>query len=269
MTTAGAVASLPMYARAETRAALAQFWNLIREELRLLWKDDPRRSFDLPISLSLPDDLMAHWRDPGLALSQTCGLPYRTELWPDVTLVGTPDYRLPGCAPGYYNSVFVMRADDPRRDPTDWPGLRFACNDPRSQSGWAAAQSFMTSQGLSLDRIILTGSHQASAIALATGRADLASIDAQSWRMLCRWEDVSMLTEVMCTDPTPGLPLITAGGHDADDLHYAVSASIDALDAEARSALDLHSLVGISRAQYQAVPTPPFPWAIAEKLARS
>lgn len=251
------ISSLPMYDRPETRAAYDRLWARIRDELTLLWKDLPQVRYPLPETLTHDGDPWDHWRNPGLVLSQTCGLPYRTVLHPNVTLIGTPDYGLPGCRPGFYNSVLVMQTQNARPDPTDWTHLTLAVNDTRSQSGWAAPLTFMDTLGLSFAGTRLTGSHQNSARAVAEGQADIAAIDAQTWRMIQRWDAWSdTLTEVARTTPTPGLPLISGQPDGRDDLHFATHHHFANLPAEDAAVLDVKGLITIAKEDYLAVPTP-------------
>ena len=251
------IASLPMYDRPETRAANERLWHRIRDELRLLWKDIPEVGFPLPEDLSHPENPWDDWQSPDLVLSQTCGLPYRTRLHGKVRLVGTPDYGLPGCAPGFYNSVIVMRADDTRTGLEDWPSLTLAVNTFESQSGWAAPKTMADSLGLDFSDTLLTGSHRASAEAVADGRADIAAIDAQSWRMIERWDPVfGALQETLRTEPTPGLPLITAMPDGRSDLSFAVGHHLDNLPDGDRALLDIKGLASIHPDRYLAVPTP-------------
>jgi ABC-type phosphate/phosphonate transport system substrate-binding protein len=252
------IASFPMYDRPETRGAYDRLWHRIRDELRLLWRDLPDAAVPLPEDLAHPANPWDHWLSSDLILSQTCGLPYRTRLHSTARLVGTPDYALPGCRPGYYNSVIVMHRDDPRRDPRDWPELTLAVNAFESQSGWAAPQTFMTNQGFAFSEVRITGSHRNSALAVAERRADIAAIDAQSWRMIRRWDDFSdELTEVCRTEPTPGLPLISALPDGRNDLYFAVSHHLATLPDDDRKILDLKGLVDIHKDRYLAIPTPP------------
>ena len=243
------IAALPMHDRPETRAAHDALWALIRDRLA-------RRCPELPIpaELSRPTDLAAHWRDPGLLLSQACGMPYRQGLHRHLRLVGTPDHRLPGCPPGYYCSIVVMRPGE-TRPPEDWPRLRLAYNEAGSQSGWAAAQMHMATLGLpGFARALATGSHRASVAAVEDGRADLAFIDAQSWRAIRRW-DAPSAAEVARTDPSPGLPFVT-GLDNPDPLAEAVRDAIAALPPAHRDTLDLHGFVAIPTEAYLAIPTP-------------
>lgn len=132
-----------------------------------------------------------------------------------------------------------------------------AVNDGRSQSGWAAPQAFMETRDLSFHKTSLTGSHRNSAHAVANGTADIAAIDAQTWRMIRRWDRGSeTLVEVARTEETPGLPLISAMPDGRNDLHFAVSRHLANLPAKDAAILDIRSLVSISKADYLAVPTP-------------
>jgi ABC-type phosphate/phosphonate transport system substrate-binding protein len=242
------IAALPMYDRPEIMGATDRFWARVRDALRA-------RGIDAPAALLRnADDLMQVWLSPDLVLGQTCGLPYRAHLKDAVTLVGTPDYGLPGCAPGYYRSVIVARGALPR----DWRGLRLALNDPGSQSGWAALANDWP--GNLPGAVLLTGSHAASLAAVAEGRADLAALDAQSWRLLQRWvAAAAAVTVVAETTPTPGLPYITRAGQDPAPYRAAIAAAIADLSTDDRHALGLTGLAVIPASAYLAVPIPPPP----------
>ncbi|MFP4239579.1 MAG: phosphate/phosphite/phosphonate ABC transporter substrate-binding protein [Rhodosalinus sp.] len=242
------IAALPMYARPETAGATARLWAAIRDALGA----GPR-------SLAEPEDLWALWQAPDLLLAQTCGLPYRAHLKDRVTLVGTPDFGLPGCAPGWYRSVYVVR-NGTARHLDDLRSPRLALNEPLSQSGWAAPAAHFAATGRSLGPLLVTGSHATSARAVAEGAADLAALDAQTWRLLARHDPVAEHLEVVgMTPPSPGLPLITARGRDPDPLARAVEAGIAALAPADRAALGLRGLVRIPAAVYLAHPLPPAP----------
>lgn len=240
------IAALSMYDRAPIRAANDALWSAIRDALRA-------RGIAAPQTLTRHDDVWAIWRDPDLILAQTCGLPFRARLHGDVRLVATPDYDLPGCAPGHYNSVVIAREARLPRAP------RIAINDPLSQSGWAALQGWMVEQGLVLGPVIVTGAHAASARAVAEGSADLAAIDAQTWRLLLRHEGADPMLEIARTAPTPGLPLITSLAHDPAPIRAALTEALGALRPATLSALDLRGFVQIDAAAYLAMPLPPNP----------
>lgn len=247
-------ASLPMYDRPEVQAANDRLWAGIRDRLRAA-------------GLAAPEALLRgrwplwdHWTAPDLVLSQTCGLPYRSRLHGRVTLVASPDYGLTGCAPGFYRSVLVARADDARGEPAAFAGAPLAYNDALSQSGWGAIWEHARDHGIALVPALETGSHRASALAVAEGRADWAALDAQTWAMIRRWDDWSATLKVIGhTRPTPALPFITAAGRDPAPLRDALAAAIAAMPADDRDLLGLRGIAVIPAESYLAVPIPPEP----------
>lgn len=247
------IASLGMYDRAECQAANDRFWALIRDGLRA-------RGIAAPDALTRGEAAYwPAWQAADLVLSQTCGAPYRTRLHGTVTLVGTPDYGLPGCAPGYYQSVLVIRADDPRDRLAAFGDAGFAYNDTLSQSGWAAPLTHAASLGLRLTPTLETGGHALSALAVAEGRADIAALDAQTWRLICRHDAplAGRLRVLEATPPTPGLPLIAGPGADGPATFAAVADAIAALSGDDRDLLGLRAIIAIPATTYLAVPNPP------------
>ncbi len=213
-----------------------------------------------PDALTRGRDFWHVWTAPDLLLSQTCGMPYRTRLADRVSLVGTPDYGLEGCAPGYYRSVLVVHADSDMATPGDLAGGTFAYNEAGSHSGWAAPMSYFTGLGVDFGDRVETGGHGASARAVAAGRADVAGIDALTWALLGEHDPVSERLRVIgYTDPTPGLPYITAPARDSATLADAVRDAIADLTPDTRAALHLAGLETIPASAYLAVPTPPGP----------
>ncbi|PWK61043.1 phosphate/phosphite/phosphonate ABC transporter substrate-binding protein [Roseicyclus mahoneyensis] len=239
------IAALPMYDRPELRAETDALWSAIRDALRA-------HGIGAPDHLTRDRDLWEIWQSPDLLLAQTCGLPFRARLHARVTLVATPDYGLPDCPPGHYRSVILARdASLPDRP-------RVAINDALSQSGWAALHGWATARSLPLGPVTLTGSHAASARAVAGGAADLAAIDAQTWRLLVR-AGADPTLEIARTPPTPGLPLITAQGRDPAPIRAALAQALAALPAASAAALDLRGFVSIEARTYRAIPIPPNP----------
>jgi ABC-type phosphate/phosphonate transport system substrate-binding protein len=238
------IASLPMYDNAATHVANNRFWQAIRTRLG-----------KGPAALDRDTDPHVQWLAPDLIVSQTCSLPYRTELKGKVRLVGTPDYGVKGCPPGYYNSCIVVRREDPRRELRQYQGARLARNDIRSQSGWAALEQELAERGYGFsfeNNVLDTGGHAASAQAVARGEADLAAIDAVTWALLCR-DDRALTQELRLletTKPTPGLPLITSMTEDPSVIFKAVAAAIADLTPADREVLMLKGLKSIAESQY-------------------
>ncbi|MBL3701953.1 PhnD/SsuA/transferrin family substrate-binding protein [Sulfitobacter sp. BDSS02] len=243
------IAMLGMYDMPEIQQANDRYWQEIRARLGYG-----------PENLSRDLDYWDMWQSPDLLLGQTCGMPYRTRLYDKVNLIGTPDFGLPDCPPGYYQSVIVARADNRRDTPQDFDGARFAYNEDMSQSGWAGPLHFLT--GLRFSEMVPTGGHRLSLHAVAEGRADIAGIDAVTWLLLCEHDPLAAKLKVIAkTKPTPGLPYITAQDRDPAPIAEAAASAIANLNEQDRKALHLRGLVRIETADYLSVPTPQVVWA--------
>jgi ABC-type phosphate/phosphonate transport system substrate-binding protein len=244
------IASLGMYAMPHARAAHDRLWNGIRDAFG-----------DGPVDLDTTDDMWGHWLSPDLLLSQTCGLPFRARLHDQVALIGTPDYGLPGCPPGHYNSVFLVHVDNPATTLTDLNNPILAYNEALSQSGWAAPHAHFQRHRIAFEVGPQTGAHAASARVVAEGGADIAALDALTWAMLQRETPLigAPLKEIGRTDPTPGLPYVTAATRDPAPVAAAIDQAIARLDADDREILHLKGLIRIPASAYLALPIPPHP----------
>lgn len=244
------IASLAMYDRREIASATDAFWALIRNACRL-------RGIEAPEHLERENPFWQVWESDDMLLSQTCGRPYRKRLHGKVQLVGTPDYGQRDCPAGYYRSAFVVRARDHRGFLSDYAQSTFAYNEILSQSGWAAPQTHAEAQGFRFEKLLETGGHVLSAQAVAEGRADIAALDSLTWDMIKRYEPFSLDLRVQeWTEPSPGLPFITAKSQDAALLGNIVERAIDQLDLNQRRALRLKGLVRIPPADYLSVSNP-------------
>lgn len=244
------ITSLPMYNVPFLKGPNARFWALIRDRLRSMGMQAP------DILTEVGGDLFQHWEAADLILSQTCGFPYRTRLHDKVKLVGTLNYALEGCPPGYYKSLVVVREDDPRETLESLQGARFAYNDALSQSGWASVANIFPS--ILENPCRESGAHFASAQMVVENKADFAAIDAITWRFWKQQGNLPALKIIYETNPTPGLPLITAL-ENADDVYECVSAAIKDLTQIDQDALGLQGIFRIPTADYLAIPTPPSP----------
>ena len=245
------IALLPMYDWLELADQHRNFWALIRDNLR-------ESGIDAPQDLDSKIDYWDAWTSPQLVLGQTCGLPYRTKLHDRVNLVGTLDYQLADAPAGYYYSQLVVRAGDDR-NLNDFESSTLAFNGHDSQSGWAAPQNFAALHGFDFASTFHSGAHSESARAVADGQADIAAIDAVTWRLICAYmpniaKNLRVLTH---TTPTPGLPLITA--LDPKPIATAVRTAIQGLTAGDRQALGVFQLVDIPASAYLSVPIPNTP----------
>lgn len=240
------IATLPMYDRPETMAANDRLWGLIRKEL----------GFG-PAELTRSDDLWDLWTSPDLVLAQTCNLPFRLCLHGKVQLLGSPDYQLPGCPPGYYNSVLIARADD-HRSLSELLAARVLINQDHSQSGFGALWFHAADLGTQPNVTGETGGHVRSAHAVAEGHGDLAALDAMSWRLIKRHDPhAAELREVARTVPTPATPFITSLSQDPALIRAAMQRAIARLDEKTREAISLYAICALKESTYLDLPNPP------------
>lgn len=219
-------ASLPMYDWPEERAQTAATWARVRDGARGVWPE-----IDLPEGLSVPNDLMRHWRAPALVFSQTCWGLLEAGLSAHLRVLAQPDYgAFTGGRGAFYRSALVARAGAAVAVP-EGPGAalpdallagqRLAVNGRDSLSGFLALQRDLGADPCALavacpgTACLVTGSHRASVIAVARGRADLAAIDCRSWALALRHEPCARrLVVIGWTAERPGLPYVT---HRASD----------------------------------------------------
>ncbi len=246
------IANLPMYLWPANIAAHDRLWALIRDGLR-------GRGIAAPDSLDYITNHMDGWARPDQVLSMICNLPYRAQFRGKVTLIGAGDYALAGVAPGYYHSVFVVRADDPAASLAEASAYPMAINEPLSNSGWGMPQQYALSQGLSLNAVLRTGAHRESLRAVVEGRADLAALDGITWLNMQRWEPLAARAKVIGhTHATPGMTFVTAARQDPVPYFAAISDAIASLETADRELLNLRGIIALPDAAYD-IPLPPYP----------
>lgn len=249
------IAGLPMYDRPELRDAHDRLWAAIRANLEFG-----------PESLSSPTDMASFWQSDDLLFGQTCGMPYRTFLHDRVQLVGTPDYRLKECPPGYYRSAVIVHADSEIREFGDLAEKRIAYNEALSQSGWAAIIAEMEYADMRPSSGLQTHAHINSAQAISKKLADFAAIDAHTWALMCRYQsDLAVTFRVVhWTAPTPALPYICATRFDAQAIFHAVQNALNALPLSDFETLGIRGIVNIAKQDYLDVHTPSSPCNLFE-----
>lgn len=196
-----------MYDWPEAQPATDAFWAVMRDALEA-------EGVAAPATVSRPEDLSAPWRDPGLVLGQTCGLPYVSGRCGGAVPVARPVYAVEGAGDGTYCSALICRAQDPR-ELAGFRGARAAINEIGSQSGCNALKDAFLQADLAdgplFGDVVMSGAHRASALAVAAGDADIAAIDAVAWAMFAAFEPEAHanLRVLAWTRPMPALPFIT------------------------------------------------------------
>jgi ABC-type phosphate/phosphonate transport system substrate-binding protein len=201
------VVSLPMYLPAGE--AVQSFWAALSSLLGQRLKH--------PVSdvLHWPQDFYAHWVEPTLLLSQTCGYPLSTSLRDKVQVVGTFAYDAPGCQGIYCKSQLIRRSTDARTTLSQFAQSTLAFNSSDSQSGFNALRALITatqSRRPFFRAAVETGGHNASIEMVRSGCADMAAVDCVT---LAIWRDTHphLVKDIDVFEETaayPGLPLITS-----------------------------------------------------------
>ena len=238
------IASLPMYARPHNRKAHDELWALIRDGLRA-------RGIGAPESLNHDIGHIDSWAHPDLVLGQICNLPLRARFADRVTVIGAGDYAVEGCEAGYYRSVFITHRDNPAQSVTEMKDPRFVCNETLSQSGFGAVMIWAEQHGVKLTLAGKTGSHRNSIAAVADQRADLAAIDAQTWRMACVEDPQTKQIKVIGhSAPSPGMSFITRHGENPAPYFDAIAEAINALPQSSSKILGLKGIIALPKASY-------------------
>ena len=240
-------ASLSMYDRPELKAYNQLYWSEIRRALYSRGIESPKHLTEKGVGL-------AFWECPKLFFSQTCGLPYRKYLHDKVNLVGTPDFGVEGCAPGYYRSYFIVRKNDKRNSLLQFNNSGFAYNEKDSQSGFASAKNHLKSLGFWFQSIKKTGSHLLSTHSIVHGDTDIAAIDAVTWYFINKYEPIAKELRILeATEPTPGLPYITSKTLECDVMFDAIEDAIKNLSKTVLRELNIKGIIKIPKANYLAI----------------
>jgi ABC-type phosphate/phosphonate transport system substrate-binding protein len=245
-----------MYDWPELQAANDALWAAVAEQLIAAGVKE------VPNALTRSDNLDAVWTSPALLLAQTCGYPLLKTLAGRVQLVATPRYRAAGCEGPFRRSAIVVRLDAPVEHLAELRGARCALNERSSDSGMnllRAAVAPLAHGSAFFSSVVATGSHRASAEAVAAGGADVAALDAVTYAHLRRWrpETARRLRVLQWTARTPGLPLITAITTDPETVQTLreslAAAARDPRLAEARDTLRLQGFSFLPLNHYRLI----------------
>lgn len=227
-------AALPWYDFPTTRPALDAIWRDVSLSLRA-------QDFDVPRSLDRTTPFEELLCDPGLVLSQCCGLdlfrPAARNVVPFAAPV-MPDLNAP---PGNYYSYIVSLS------PEVTAVTSVVINNRHSHSGHTAIRTWLSVNGYSDYTVTESGSHARSLEALRAGQADVAAIDALSWRHL----HTDGLYAIANSDAAPAPPFIVGAESIVPEQNM-----LDALDAALRThgaAVGIEGVVRVSRSSYRSL----------------
>jgi ABC-type phosphate/phosphonate transport system substrate-binding protein len=183
--------SLPMYDIAEVHASTMEILEALAASFCAIGLD---AHADIPVA-SGHADLLRYWSSDGMLLSQSCGLPFIEDLHDVVDIVGTPLWTDISDERGQYRTVIVARESLGITSIDNAQGLRPVINHSRSLSGWCSLGVALANGagGVLEDRSFVaasahpyveSGGHAASLQMLLDEKADIASIDAATFRLL-------------------------------------------------------------------------------------
>jgi ABC-type phosphate/phosphonate transport system substrate-binding protein len=207
------------------------------------------------------------WTDPRLLLGQSCGWPFVSRLAGAVITIGRFDFGLRGAPPGHYYSVFISRRGGCRSlaeigAALTRPLTRIAVNAEDSQSGFRAfGECLSAPTAVRRQALTITGSHRNSILAVAAGDADVAAIDAVSWRYATAFEPAAREVAVIARSaPVPGLPLIVSQelAQYGPAVAGALAAALAHLPAGERKLLGAGALVASDATDYAILARAPF-----------
>jgi ABC-type phosphate/phosphonate transport system substrate-binding protein len=202
------VAALPMYDFPQLQSAHDALWSALAARLAAAGLTGVPAK--LTRGVALPDI----WADPALLLAQGCEYPLAKSFADHVRLVATPAYSAPGCEGARYRSALVVR-DSTATTLADCRGRRCAINELDSNSGMnllRAAVAPLAGGNCFFSSVVVSGSHFRSTQMVASGEADVASVDCVSFAHFQRLYPsvVSGLRVLTWTPSSPSLPFITA-----------------------------------------------------------
>lgn len=233
------VASLPMYDFPELRDAHDEFWGAIAGRLTAAGLKEIPRTLTRGV---LPADV---WADSSLLFAQGCEYPLAKAFADRVRVVAHPVYSAAGCEGARYRSAVVVRRDrnaggvTQARGPAhaggsarehraalagaggtdvalaELRGQRCVVNELDSNSGMnllrAAIAPFANGEPF-FASVTVSGSHLRSIEMIASGHADVASVDCVSFAHFQRLYPslVAELRVLAWTASSPSLPYITS-----------------------------------------------------------
>jgi ABC-type phosphate/phosphonate transport system substrate-binding protein len=196
-----------MYDHPMQRTANDRLWQAIAERLV------QRGIRSVPLSLDRTLAPQAAWSSPDLLVGQICTRPLAHE-HPRLRVLAHPVYRA-GSHPGFHQSLIVVRSGGGAERIGDLRGGIAAINDSGSNTGVALLRDMLApiaDRAPFFAHVHTTGSHQASARAVAAGDADVAAIDAVTWAALDRYdgEFTRHLRVIARSEEAPTPPFVTA-----------------------------------------------------------
>lgn len=200
----------------------------------LIW-----RATGLPGEYDRETDVFSLWHSSELLVTQACGLDlYLSNA--HIQPIAAPIFDL-DCDEGKYYSHIVGNRS----------GRVAAVNAMSSRSGLSALLTLCRPEEL-----LITGSHVSSLSLVQSGQADVAAIDAVTWKILERSAS-HLLADIQIVDrtaPAPSPPFVVGHPGLVEDTFNGLVRAFESVDTiDARKALCLEGLIPAQKSDYDSV----------------
>ena len=233
-------------------ASVAWAWDTI-------WAAVHTRSAWTPETLTRSGDVHARWYDSNCLITHVCGWPFAALHRSDMHLIGAFALEIPEADGGHYRSV-LLSPHQLSLDELVLAQTHAVANSADSLSGWfSLLATTVGSAGQWPGNVTYTSAHHDSLVALAKGKADIASIDSWSLALIAAEEPelVAGLHRVALGPRIP-TPAITARRSilpdQLDELRQTfIDALADPVTSDARAALRIKGFADNRLDDYLAI----------------
>lgn len=219
------IVSFPMYDFPEVRAELETLWAAVATALTA------RGVTELPDTLQHGEDALRVWSEPDLLLTQCCGYDLVNRFAGKLAPIATPRYSAEGCDGCYYSSAIIVSRSNPANHIEELRGSVCVANGFESHSGMNALRALVApynDAGRFFREVRISGGHPASVAEVASGAADIASIDCVTYALLERYRPAALKdTRILCfSERAPAIPYVVRSDLD-ESLRAALTASLE------------------------------------------
>ena len=201
-------------------------------------------------------------RDPALFFGQTCGYPLMTQLRDEFTPFCVALFDVPGTQGKYYSSQIIVHADSDIDSLSDCDGRIAAINNADSNSGMNVFRYELARLGAwpgFFSDIVMSGGHLQSVEAVASQRADVATIDCVTFQLVVDAypELIGQVRSIGCTVRTCGLPFVFPGTDPDPSLTAqcltALQNALEQLSTASRECLHLVGFEAVDFSDYDSI----------------
>ncbi len=192
-----------------------------------------------------------------LFIGQTCGYPF-IKKWHETHIpVCVARFSIDGCEGTNYSSWFVTRSDSTKTSTAEFKNSTAVINNTDSNSGMNVLRyeiSKLANGEPFFNRVLVSNSHLESMKKVASGEADLAAIDAVTYKFAIEQNiiDKDALKVIGQSELTAGLPFIISKSRDIDaaTVRDAINTSYENISEENRNFMSVISFDAADPSDY-------------------